>query len=116
MKNAIILLFALLPVLGVAQQTEKPTVESPGSSLQQVILLAALQPESEEFDNAWSAYVSEHHESMNLPATIDTVIDESRDLLRQTRAPGHGSTQRAISNDELREKMQALATAVIENS
>ena len=117
MKNTLILMLALLlPIFGAAQQTERPSADPADTNLQEVIFLAALQPDNEKFDKAWSEYVRDNHDGMDVDATIDRVIKESGDLLKQFRAPrGGGSTQRAMSVRELREKMQALAVAAIED-
>lgn len=113
MKNTlIVMLTLLLPILGAAQQTEKPSADT---NLQEVIFLAALQPGTEKFDNAWSEYVRDNHDGMDVADTIDRVIKESGDMLRQTKAPGRSSTKRALSTRELREKMQSLANVAIED-
>lgn len=116
MKNTLILMLALLlPIFGAAQQTEEPSADPADTNLQEVIFLAALQPDNEKFDKAWSEYVRDNHDGMDVAATIDRVVKESGDLLRQTKAPGQGSTKRAMSARDLREKMQVLAVATIEN-
>jgi len=116
MKNTLILLLALLlPVFGAAQQTEEPSADPTDTSLQEVIYLAALHPGKEEFDTAWSEYVRANHDGMDVDATIEKVVKESGVALRQTRAMGGGATKRAIPDSELREKMQALAAAAIED-
>jgi len=119
MKNTLVLMLTLLlPIFGAAQQTENPSADPADpadTNLQEVIFLAALQPGNEKFDKAWSEYVRDNHDGMDVAATIDRVIKESGDMLRQTKAPGKSSTQRAMSARELREKMQALAVAAIED-
>ena len=122
MKNTLVLMLTLLlPIFGAAQQTENPSADPADpadpadTNLQEVIFLAALQPGNEKFDKAWSEYVRDNHDGMDVAATIDRVVKESGDLLRQTKAPGRGSTQRAMSARKLREKMQALAIAAIED-
>jgi hypothetical protein len=117
MKNTVVLILTLLlPVFGAAQETENPAADPADNDLKEIILLAALQPDGEEFDNAWSAYVKDNQDGMDVAATIERVVKESRNLLRQTSAPGRGATKRSMSNDELRGKMQALADAAIQDS
>ena len=116
MNNTLALMLTLLlPVIGFAQDAGQPSADPVDGDLQKVVQLAALQPDTQEFDDAWSAYVSDNRDGMDVAATIDKVIKESGDFLRQITAPGHGSTRRAISNSELREKMHALAAAAIED-
>jgi len=109
------MLALLLPIFGAAQQTERPSADPADTNLQEGIFSAALQPDNEKFDKAWSKYVRDNHDGMDVGATIDRVIKESGDLLKQSRAPGGSSTQRAMSARKLREKMQALAVAAIED-
>ncbi len=109
------MLTLLLPVAGSAQEAGQASADPTDKDLQQVVQMAALQPESEEFDDAWSAYVRNNRDDMDVAATIDRVIKESSEFLRQIKAPGASSTRRAISNSELREKMQALADAAMED-
>lgn len=109
---AVLMLF--LPIVAAAQQTGDPSADSADENLREVILMAALRPDTKEFDQTWSAYVRKNRAGLDVAATIDRVIKESGDLLRQTNAPGRGSTQRAIPNSKLREKMQALADTAIE--
>lgn len=116
MKNTLILMLALLlPIFGAAQQTERPSADPADTKLQEVIFLAALQADNEKFDKAWSDYVRDNHDEMDVDATIDRVIEESSDLLKESRATRGGTTHRAMSADKLREKMQALAVAAIED-
>ena len=115
MNNSLkIVLMLILPILAAAQQTEEPSADSADDDIKEVIFLAALRPNEEAFDKAWSTYVRDNHDGLDVAATIERVIKESGDLLRQTKARGHGTTRRALSNRQLREKMQALADAAME--
>jgi len=108
----ILMLTLLLPVIGLAQQDGQAPADT---DLRRVVHLAALLPDTEEFDDVWSTYVRNNRDDIDVAATIDRVIKESGELLRQIRAPGSGSTQRPMSTRKLREKMQALADAAIED-
>ena len=108
-KTLILLLTLLLPVSGFAQEAGQQSAGPTDPTLLRVVHLATLLPDTEEFDDAWTAYVKDNRDDMDVTATIERVIKESDELLRQIRAPGRGSTKRPMSNRELREKMQALA-------
>ena len=111
----ILMLTLLLPVIGLAQQDGRAPADPADTDLRRVVHLAALLPDTEEFDDVWSTYVRNNRDDIDVAATIDRVIKESGELLRQIRAPGSGSTQRPMSTRKLREKMQALADAAIED-
>ncbi len=108
----ILMLTLLLPVIGLAQQDGRAPADT---DLRRVVHLAALLPDTEEFDDVWSTYVRNNRDDIDVAATIDRVIKESGELLRQIKAPGSSSTKRPMSNRKLREKMQALADVAMED-
>lgn len=97
----------MLPAISAGQDSS--TAES--TDLKKVIQLAVLQPDSSEFDSAWSDYVGDHIQSdTGVSAAIDKVIDGIKDYRKQIRVPGaSANTGPAMKTSTLRDKMKALA-------
>lgn len=86
------------------------------AGLQEIVQLAVLQPDSAEFDAAWSDYLRRNFEpGMDLDAIIDTVVGGANEFRSSARvATAHGGAPRRASSN-LRERMQALAAGFLEN-
>lgn len=104
-------LIVLLMMPAVCFGQETGNTES--SDFKEVVHLAVLQPESKEFDSAWSDYVGKHIQSgTGVGKAIDRVIDGIKDYRKQIRVPGSSAnTGPAMKTSTLRDKMQALADA-----
>jgi hypothetical protein len=110
MKLLTVLIISLaLPAISFGQDT----ADAESADFKKVVQLAVLQPESPEFDGAWSDYVGDYLQSgADVSAAIDKVVDGISEFRRQMRVPGASSgSGAAMKTSILRDKMQALADA-----
>ena len=102
----------VLPAISFGQATG----ETESADFKKVVQLAVLQPESPEFDGAWSNYVGDYLRSgADVSAANDKVVDGVSEFRRKMRVPGASSgSGTAMKTSSLRDKMQALADARLE--
>ena len=93
-----------------AQSDDADTAE-----FQRIVQLAVLQPDTAEFDDAWSDYIKRiHRPDTDVDATVDKVIKAANEFRRSIRVPGTSGSRPQMSAYKMRDKMHALADAVIE--
>jgi|GEM_PF-5826852 len=91
-----------------------PMEDSVAKDLQRIVVLCATEPQSAEFDGAWSQYLEEHYEpDLDVDGLIEEVLLRAEahvtfgDRRRGTRLPT--STDR----DEIRLRMRKVADEVL---
>jgi hypothetical protein len=103
------LLLLFTSVSAVAQ-----TADAEQAEIQRLSQLAALMPTSAEFDEVWQDYVRNFVDDMNdADVAIEQIREGAEEFRREIRVPNSGSG-RPISGRELRDRMRALAEAVLE--
>ena len=103
------LLLLLISVSVVAQ-----TQDAEQAEIQRLAQLAALTPNSAEFDEVWQNYVRTFIDDMDdADVAIEKIWEGAEAFRREIRVPGSGSG-RPISGRELGNRMRALAEAILE--
>lgn len=89
------------------------TADAEQTEIRRLSQLAAIMPASAEFDEVWQAYVRNYLDSMDeVDVAIEKIRDGADEFRREIRVPRSGSG-RPISGHALRDKMRALAEAVL---
>ena len=106
------LLTLLLLLTSVSAVAQTPDAEQ--GEIQRLSQLAALTPTSAEFDEVWQDYVRNFVGDMDdADVAIEKIWEGAEEFRREIRVPGSGSG-RPISGNEFRNRMRALAEAVLE--
>lgn len=108
---AVIAILITIPALVLAQE---PAADESASNLQHVVQLAAISPDTADFDAAWSDYVVKHiGPDGDIDGAIDRVMKGASEFRSKMRIPGSGSSGAPISGFKFRDKMRALADAAL---
>jgi len=111
---AMTVLLIVMPALGLAQET---ATDESASNFQHVVQLAAISPDTTDFDAAWSDYVVNHiGPDGDIDGAIDRVVTGASDFRKKMRIPGSSSSGAPMSGFKFRDKLRALADAALNDA
>ena len=94
-----------------------PPADSVAEDLQKIVVLCGTQPQSEEFKQQWTAYVSTHYEpGMDISDVVDDVLKRAA-AYRQRQRSGAGVRRNLSTSQQIstRRMMHDTAKAAIQN-
>jgi len=103
--------FLTMPALALAQDS---ATDEEARNFQHVVQLAAISPDTTDFDAAWSHYVVNHvGPDGDIDGAIDRVMKGANEFRSKMRIPGSSSSGAPMSGFKLRDKMQAVADTAL---